>query len=182
MQRGTQEGAPHPDAPMPPARKAEHARRSSTDDDSHRSPQSAVHPALHPSVTNVPVTPGVHIDGQSAYIQAPFRSPESAGPQSRPTTAGATFGPRWPDGIAEIDEATEAGGEELLRRLSLPGGPIVKDDVMDHDPRDKYPGLDLSGRILSATFTVPYDVGFAPGPKWVSYDVFFRSGSQFLLI
>src|SRR5215469_9791532 len=51
--------------------------------------------------------------------------------------------------------ASAKTGRELLRRLSL-------QDRADLDPRAVHPSLNLSGSIISATFCVPYDVGFAP--------------------
>ena len=54
---------------------------------------------------------------------------------------------------------------ELLRRLSLvdsdcPSTPEV-------DPRAAYPALNLSGRIISATFCIPHSLGFRSGQDWV---------------
>lgn len=39
-------------------------------------------------------------------------------------------------------------------------------DLADTDPRAAYPALGLSGRVLSATFAIPYTVGFSAGNDW----------------
>lgn len=56
-------------------------------------------------------------------------------------------------------------GQELLRRLSL--GPD-KHDLADLDPCAAHPNLHLSGSIISVTFCIPYDIGFAPDIEWAS--------------
>ncbi|KAF2083233.1 glycosyltransferase family 20 protein, partial [Saccharata proteae CBS 121410] len=142
------------------------------------------HPALHPDVTSVPVTPGVHAqghhqEGQSAYF-------ESAAPQSHDSAlpfdpTKATPGPQWnsnsyvaQDGAAKQDKppssptdvaAGARSGEELLRRLSLVD-PSSKRDLADIDPRAAHPNLNLSGGVISATFCVPYNIGYSPGNDW----------------
>lgn len=58
-------------------------------------------------------------------------------------------------------------GEDLLRRLSLTGSQS-KPDLGGIDPRTAHPGLGLSGNILSATFAVPYKVGYTASGEWVS--------------
>lgn len=58
---------------------------------------------------------------------------------------------------------------ELLRRLSLSRTPLMP----DFDPREQYPGLNLTGRIISAAFCIPYKVYYRPGSDWVCYSLFF---------
>lgn len=60
-------------------------------------------------------------------------------------------------------------GEELLRRLSLHDPLAVEPDPKEADPRVAHPNLNLSGHVISATFTVPYKIGFASGKDWVSH-------------
>jgi trehalose 6-phosphate synthase/phosphatase len=133
------------------------------------------HPALQPAVTNVPVTPGVHLAGQSAYIEPSARN-ESTKLQFDPNTA--TPGPSWnansyfaPKDENQAGSPTEAAagaqtGEELLRRLSLVKEPSFKEDLADVDPRAAHPNLNLSGRVISATFAIPYNIGYTEGKDW----------------
>ncbi|KAF2495215.1 hypothetical protein BU16DRAFT_527089 [Lophium mytilinum] len=136
--------------------------------------QEDAHPALHPSITSVPVTPGVHLAGHSAYIE-----PGQAGESTQlPFDENATPGPRWnansyfaPKDGPRPDSPTEAAagarsGEDLLRRLSLIGDTVGKPDLADVDPRAAHPGLNLSGGVISATFCVPYQIGYSPGHDW----------------
>lgn len=140
-------------------------------------PRESEHPALHPSVTNVPVTPGVQLTGKSAYIepgeagsdnQLPF-DPEKASP-----------GPSWSansyfaDKQQVVDKAgataeTAAGarsGEDVQNKLEPVPDAETKHDLADVDPRAAHPGLNLSGRIISATFAVPYNIGYSKGNDW----------------
>lgn len=59
-------------------------------------------------------------------------------------------------------------GEDILRRLSLTGS---KPDFDSIDPRTAHPGLGLSGNIISATFAVPYKVGYTTSGEWVGSTV-----------
>ncbi|KAF2001427.1 glycosyltransferase family 20 protein [Amniculicola lignicola CBS 123094] len=133
-----------------------------------------IHPALHPSVTNVPVTPGVHLGGSSAY-----EDPKTIHDTRLPfDPAKATPGPQWnansyfvPHKQERAGSPTEAAagartGEELLRRLSLIPEPKKSHDLADVDPRAAHPGLNLSGRVLSATFAVPYSISYSQGNDW----------------
>lgn len=141
--------------------------------------QPSTHPALLPSVTSVPVTPGVHDAGHSAYFQTDGDAdsahtelhfdPEQA-PPGPYWNANAYFSPQDDDNAATSPSEVAAGarsGEELLRRLSLTGDPNKKPDLADVDPRAAHPSLNLSGGIISATFCVPYSVGYNPGVEWV---------------
>ncbi|KAL1956562.1 hypothetical protein VTO42DRAFT_7033 [Malbranchea cinnamomea] len=57
-----------------------------------------------------------------------------------------------------------SSGAELLRRLSLVNA-SQEEPSLAH-PQD-HPDLDLSGRIISAAFCIPYKLGFQPGEPWV---------------
>lgn len=162
MQNDTQESVSMSTSPRP----------SSADDEQ----EEDVHPALHPSITSIPVTPGVHLAGHSAYNQ-----PDQAGQGTQlPFDEKATPGPQWnansyfaPKDGPRPESPTEAAagarsGEDLLRRLSLIGDPVGKPDLADVDPRAAHPGLNLSGGVISATFCVPYQIGYSPGLDWVS--------------
>ncbi|KAF2807930.1 uncharacterized protein BDZ99DRAFT_420584 [Mytilinidion resinicola] len=145
--------------------------RPTSADDKH---QDDAHPALHPSITSVPVTPGVHLAGHSAYIepdqaeqstQLPFDEQATPGPQ---WNANSYFAPKDKPRPASPTEAAAGArsGEDLLRKLSLIGDTVGKPDLADVDPRAAHPGLNLSGGVISATFCVPYQIGYSPGLDW----------------
>jgi trehalose 6-phosphate synthase/phosphatase len=140
-------------------------------------PRESDHPALHPSITSVPVTPGVHLTGASAYIdpgqaggdnQLPF-DPDKVSP-----------GPSWSANSYFADKQQVAGKagataeaaagagseEEVQKKLEPVPDPESKHDLVDVDPRAAHPGLNLSGRIISATFAVPYNIGYSKGNDW----------------
>ncbi|KAH4075037.1 hypothetical protein HBH69_002610 [Parastagonospora nodorum] len=139
-------------------------------------PRESDHPALHPSITNVPVTPGVHLTGQSAYIdpedtdstsKLPF-DPEKATPgpswsansyfadkQQVQDKAGSTF----EAGTAQTEKDTQ-------QKMEPRPDESTENDLSSVDPRAAHPGLNLSGRIISATFAVPYNIGFSKGNDW----------------
>lgn len=125
------------------------------------------HPALHPSITNVPVTPafdGVDVD-ESPEMQTPTQDSQPSGPQ---WNANSYFAPR--EGTKAPDSPTRfASGArspaDLLRRLSLIDG--NRPTIPEVDPREAHPGLHLSGGIISATFCIPHSVGFNSGSAWV---------------
>ncbi|KAH7091089.1 alpha,alpha-trehalose-phosphate synthase-like protein subunit Tps2 [Paraphoma chrysanthemicola] len=139
-------------------------------------PRESEHPALHPSITNVPVTPGVHLGGKSAYIEPGDTEGESTLPFD---PEKATPGPSWSansyfadkqvsDQVGSPTEAAAGArtGDELLQKLSVVPDPATKHDLADVDPRAAHPGLNLSGRIISATFAVPYSLGYSQGNDW----------------
>jgi trehalose 6-phosphate synthase/phosphatase len=111
-----------------------------------------------------PVTPGVNKDGTSAYTEAKeveqptedaesyFNEAQKASPDS-PTQAAA--GART--------------SEELLRRLSLPPGGAIVREVKSYNPRSRYSSLNLSGRIISATFVLPFSLKLSEGGNWVCH-------------
>tara|TARA_R110002003_G_scaffold104_42_gene8573 strand:- start:9493 stop:11955 length:2463 start_codon:yes stop_codon:yes gene_type:complete len=139
-------------------------------------PRASDHPALHPSITNVPVTPGVHLGGKSAYIEPgdpgsettlPF-DPEKASPGPS-WSANSYFADRQVADKAGTPTEAAAGAQtedELLKKLSGTADPATKHDLADVDPRSAHPGLNLSGRIISATFAVPYNLGYSKGNDW----------------
>jgi len=138
---------------------------------------SEAHPALHPSITSIPVTPGVDTSGQSNYFQT-----------SAPSTANTEDGSHWnansyfapredsaaPSSKNPPDSPSQAAagartGAELLRRLSLVD--IIKPEVADSDPRAVHPSLNLTGRLISATFAIPHALTFRGGADWVRTSV-----------
>lgn len=137
-------------------------------------PHESQHPALHPDITSVPVTPGDHLDG-SAYFEDPAGNRNTELPFDPET---ATPGPSWSANSyfanqqrASAGTPTEAGagaqtGEELAEKQSGTLDAISKKDLADVDPRAAHPGLNLSGGIISATFAIPYSLGYSPGNDW----------------
>jgi trehalose 6-phosphate synthase/phosphatase len=84
--------------------------------------------------------PGTATTTKDAYVKSPASPGEAV--------SGATSGP------------------ELLRRLSLVGGSITPATPV-LDPRAAHPGLQLTGRLISAAFCMPYKVAFQPDSDWV---------------
>ncbi|KAK3110096.1 threalose-6-phosphate phosphatase [Teratosphaeriaceae sp. CCFEE 6253] len=137
-----------------------------------------MNPAANPDNTSIPVTPGIETFD---YDQS--RNPFSkAFDEQQPATQGwssATAGPQWNANLPDPSDgpkgrrpsspfkaANGASGEELLRRLSKAGQGGQYPQLADVDPRDAYPGLHLSGHVISATSTVPYNIAYRPGADW----------------
>ena len=126
-----------------------------------------------------PVTPGVGLGGVSAYHENQLNPvPIGATPHQDRDGSG---NPKNPDSYfdenakprSESPTQIAAGaktGEELLRRLSLTHTSPMK-HTKDLDPRASHPNLNLSGRIISATFVVPFKLKFVPGGEWVRSQV-----------
>lgn len=142
VQNFHQEGAPLVESPRPllPGR------------------QESVHPGLRPSLTNIPVTPGITLgeydseqDTEDSYFVADIKEPRETMAQSpSDAAAGAT------------------SNADILRRMSLSsadhktGVPAV-----ELDPRAANPTLGLSGGIISATFCIPHSLKLRKGADWV---------------
>jgi hypothetical protein len=132
----------------------------------------------------VPVTPGVHTAGHSAYFEAKRESGEADQPHIQHDNVSP--GPNWnantyrapkkenESGTAPSVAATDAkSAEEVLRQLKkAANGESTKKEMADVDPRAAHPRLGLSGHIISATFVVPYSIDFAPDKEWAR--VFFQ--------
>ena len=56
--------------------------------------------------------------------------------------------------------------KEILRRLSLVGTGSFS-NLSQPDPGQQYPGLKLTGRIISAAFCIPYKVRIHSNSDWV---------------
>ncbi|RMX72562.1 hypothetical protein D0869_14489 [Hortaea werneckii] len=124
--------------------------------------QITVNPVLDEEHTSVPVTPLLEsapddqLGGRApsferlAEINA-SQTHENGGPQTEPTHAGNDV----------------KSSEELLRRFSLSSERSTKNDLADVDPRAAHPNLHLSGHVISATFCVPYKIGYSGhGNEW----------------
>lgn len=142
--------------------------------------QHSINPAFWSSNIEIPVTPGIHTEGQDAYFD-PQQQHHSTSPTERPFRPRAGTGSQWNanafSGSPErtrrrTSSAAEAAagardGEDLLRRLSMAGQRPKSQDPMESDPKSAYPTLNLSGNIISATFAVPHSIGYTPGEDWV---------------
>lgn len=128
----------------------------------------------------VPVTPGIHTAGHSAYFEAKREPGEPDQHHAHPDDASP--GPHWnansyqapkkddeADASPNVAATDSKSAEEVLRQLKLAAnGDSSKKELTDVDPRAAHPTLGLSGSIISATFVVPYSVAFAPDKEWVS--------------
>ena len=143
------------------------------------SSQSSLHPALRPSVTGVPVTPGEALGGASAYVdpnsvtQEPEPMSQEERERSSPQQNDHSYFAQMPGGDDnQVTSPTEVAagarsGEELLRRLSLHAQSASGPDMVALDPRAAHPALNLSGGIISAAICCPYDLGYSSGGEWV---------------
>ena len=94
---------------------------------------------------------------ESASSEVPSYFASLAGPQGEPTDL--------PDLASPVQAARRASsGMDLLRRLSLTSESATLPQL---DPRVEHPGLNLSGRLISATFCIPYKLNFQTGSDWV---------------
>lgn len=121
--------------------------------------QESVHPGLRPSLTKVPVTPGIGL--------GEYNSGTSAGEPSYFTHNISNLR----NAMAQSPSDAASGAKshhEILRRMSLtsPGLPR-KDSLVDVDPRAANPSLGLSGGVISATFCIPHSLKYRKGADWV---------------
>ena len=149
----------------------------STNDDrpAEADSQDAVNPAMNEENTSVPVTPGINLSDD----HRPNPLDDSTSNDRTHNVSTGTNGPPWNANVVIPRAAPEgrrpsspsetgkgASGDELLRRLSLSGNRPRHPDMADVDPRAAHPNLNLSGHIISATFCVPYKLGYRPGADW----------------
>ncbi|KAF1356607.1 alpha,alpha-trehalose-phosphate synthase-like protein subunit Tps2 [Delphinella strobiligena] len=138
----------------------------------------SINPALHPSNTEIPVTPAGDEEGNSAYFDPRPQQERSPSPSRDGSsgTPGAYWNANTPKGNLDRHQgrptspseaaAGARNGEDLLRRLSLNGQRSKQPDLAEVDPRAAHPSLNLSGQVISATFCVPYNIAYAPDCEW----------------
>ena len=123
--------------------------------------QASIHPGLRPSLTKVPVTPGI---GLGEYNS----SGSSAGEPSYFTHDVSHLR----NAMAQSPGDAASGAKshhEILRRMSLTSpGLQRKESLVDVDPRAANPSLGLSGGVISATFCIPHSLQYRKGADWVS--------------
>ena len=143
--------------------------------------ETGLPPHERPSVTKVPVTPGIHL----TTYQPPN---EEDGTKGRPTTPGYfTSGPAQHDGrdsqtlgrspLESLSELPSVGvhssptqaarsatsNQEVLRRLNLSSKGQWKSISQI---QAALPELGLTGNIISATFTLPYALKYNQSGDW----------------
>jgi hypothetical protein len=122
--------------------------------------QDTGHPSLRPSLTKVPVTPGI---GLGKYSSA-----SSTGEPSYFTHDIANLR----NSMAQSPSDAASGAKshhDILRRMSLSSpGLQRKNSLVDVDPRAANPTLGLSGGVISATFCIPHSLQLRSGADWVS--------------
>jgi trehalose 6-phosphate synthase/phosphatase len=121
--------------------------------------QQSVHPALLPHVTEVPVTPGIHLgsyaDGHHSVGQSYFGHD------------GNSHYSEWAQSPSEAAAGAKSD-QDILRRMSLTSSHKRQDSLSDTDPRSAFPTLSLSGSVISATFCIPHSLEYRKGRDWVS--------------
>lgn len=153
------------------------------------------------------VGPGLSALGEGAYVQASIATPALVSqekprvPQNEeqpasyfsevPGTATAVKDAYAKSPSSPSDAASGVtSGPELLRRLSLAGGAHLTPATPLTDPRADHPGLQLTGRLISAAFCIPYKVSQQAGSDWVGKHPFFyyycpqraRQGNSMLIM
>lgn len=120
-----------------------------------------IHPALRPNVTNVPVTPGIHLTTYNP------RGTLNRNPSHYFSANLNTLMEAVPDSAADSPSEALAGagsGHELLRRMSLTTE--RRDSVASVDALATNPELALSGSVISATFCLPHSLKHRKGADW----------------
>jgi hypothetical protein len=119
------------------------------------------HPGLRPSLTKVPVTPGIGLGEYNSGSSSTDEPSYFAHDISNLRNAMAQ---------SPSDAASGAKSHhEILRRMSLTSpGLQRKDSLVDVDPRAANPSLGLSGGVISATFCIPHSLQLRNGADWVS--------------
>jgi trehalose 6-phosphate synthase/phosphatase len=130
------------------------------------------------------VGPGLSALGEAAYVHASTATPAIAGQEKPrgpkaeqspasyfseiPGTTTATKDAYAKSPLTPSDAASGVtSGPELLRRLSLAGGAHLTPATPVTDPRADHPGLQLTGRLISAAFCIPFKVSHQAGFDWV---------------
>ncbi|KAI9040491.1 putative alpha,alpha-trehalose-phosphate synthase subunit Tps2 [Aspergillus affinis] len=97
-------------------------------------------------------------NASTAFLIPENSSTTSANPRNKQWSDSDLTSPATPAQAAKDVKS----GSELLRRLSLRGNP----PVLEAHPREQYPNLNLSGRIISAAFCIPYKLYLRTGHDW----------------
>jgi trehalose 6-phosphate synthase/phosphatase len=129
-----------------------------------------------------PSTPPDPVLPTSAIVNTNATELPSTAPQ--PNTATPST-PQWNPRYVENGESSRnapptspreavsgaSSPEELLRRLSLTESRPKHTKHAPPKSRKRYPGLELSGNVISATFCVPYKIDHGSDGEWVRFGV-----------
>ncbi|KAM0132086.1 hypothetical protein ACHAP3_006522 [Botrytis cinerea] len=120
------------------------------------------HPALSPSITNIPVTPGGYL-GAYEKIEAEDKSLEID--EQNYFTQGFNQSSIMAKSPSDAETGT-LSNQEVLRRMSLAPGRERQNSLSDLDPRAAHPSLNLTGGIISATFCIQQSLMYRKGSDW----------------
>ncbi|MCJ1435422.1 threalose-6-phosphate phosphatase [Xylographa pallens] len=101
----------------------------------------------------------------AAVVESP--QPLTTAPGQPNTDQTSYFASPRTEALADSPMKAASGSRssaDLLRRLSLVDGDRPATPYLD--PQVEYPALNLTGRILSATFCIPHTLGFKSGRDW----------------
>jgi trehalose 6-phosphate synthase/phosphatase len=118
----------------------------------------SVHPGLRPSLTKVPVTPGISLGEYNSRT-----------PLDEPSYFSHDIS-KLRNSMAQSPSDAASGAKshhDILRRMSLTSGLQRRESLADIDPRADNPSLGLSGGVISATFCIPHSLQYRKGADWV---------------
>jgi hypothetical protein len=109
-----------------------------------------------------PVTPGVRPDGVSAYEEEKETKPSGPSDDAQDYFEGRKSSPS-PLLVAATSRASvDLHRQSLKSQLEASS---IQDDKTD--PRTAHPNLNLSDRVISVSFVVPYNIKYGNGGNWV---------------
>lgn len=137
--------------------------------------ESPLPPALDDSITQVPVTPGIHgstyfdtgrdDDKDDDYDERGERR-GYFGPQMRDMVSSPVGLGLGDDGLGpQAADPASAPDPEIRKRIGMPRAATRKESLTNI--RALNPDLSLSGNIISATFNIPYSLEYRKGADWV---------------
>lgn len=124
------------------------------------------------SVTSVPVTPGINPD---TYRQTSEDNGDNGGQGAHSpnyfSRVGGTVDPVTGAPLTSSEAAGAITGDDIASRLSLAA--LERKESLS-EMQSAYPGLSLSGNIISATFNIPHSLRYHKGADWVSFFCLFN--------
>jgi trehalose 6-phosphate synthase/phosphatase len=123
------------------------------------------------------VGPGLSALGEEAYVEASTTTPPVVSAATAAGNADGAENPREPKQaesaasyFAEVPGAATALKDAYAKSPMSPadaGGAHLTSASPVIDPRADHPGLQLTGRIISASLCIPYKVAHQAGQDWV---------------
>lgn len=127
--------------------------------------ESLLLPSDNPSITQVPVTPGINFDTYQP-LDEDDEAPGTTSPGYFSGTGQGDISAPDPTDLSPSQvAATAKTSENLLGRMSLAA--MGRRQSLT-EIRKTHPDLHLSGNIISATFNIPHSLGYNKGADWVS--------------